>query len=80
MTAALTGLATTTLATACPCLKVAPPESSKPDGDGQPRDDGDPLEEASPQEGGAPPEERGADEAAAIEDQEAARAKADDAS
>jgi hypothetical protein len=51
--AALTGLATSTLATACPCLKMAVPESAEPHGDGQPQDDGDPMEEASPEEAGA---------------------------
>lgn len=55
--AALTGLTTSTLATACPCLKVLPPEPAEPKGDGQPKDDGDPLEDASPEEGGAEPRE-----------------------
>ena len=54
--AALTGLTTSTLATACPCLKIAPSEEPQnPDGDGQPKDDGDPVEEASPEEAGAEP-------------------------
>lgn len=70
--AALTGLTTSTLATACPCLKYAPSEPAQPDGDGQPGDDGDPLEEASPQEG-EPAEGEGAGEAAeAGEGEEAA--------
>lgn len=55
MAATLTGLTTTTLATACPCLKVAP---SEPAADGaEPRDDGDPMEEANPYEGGELPDE-----------------------
>lgn len=56
--AALTGITTSTLATACPCLKVdpGPPE---PESDGQPKDDGDSVEEASPEEAGAEDERSG---------------------
>jgi hypothetical protein len=76
--AALTGLTTSTLATACPCLKMAPATTpAEPDGDGQPRDDGDPVEEASPQEGGAP--EGGGAEAGAGAAEGAEAAEGEDA-
>jgi hypothetical protein len=51
--AALTGITTSTLATACPCLKIDTGPPPEPDSDGQPKDDGDSVEEASPEEGGA---------------------------
>jgi hypothetical protein len=60
--AALTGITTSTLATACPCLKIAPSEEPhEPQADGQPKDDGDPVEEASPEEGGVAEERSGAE-------------------
>ncbi|MCX4244436.1 hypothetical protein [Paraliomyxa miuraensis] len=59
--ATLTGLTTSTLATACPCLKVAPSDApAGPDAAGEAaepedaarQDDGDPAEEANPYDGG----------------------------
>jgi len=53
--ATLTGLTTSTLATACPCLKMAPSHPPPPDraeaGEGE---DGDAAEDASPQDGEIP--------------------------
>lgn len=72
--ATLTGLTTSTLATACPCLKVAPaePHGSPPAEDEQPHDDGDAAEQADPYEGGEPAEGQ-----AEAEDDAAADAEAD---
>ncbi|MCA9654780.1 MAG: hypothetical protein H6712_30590 [Myxococcales bacterium] len=58
--ATLTGLTTSTLATACPCLKMAAP--AEPDAAGpadaeaaeEHQDDGDSVEEASPADGEIP--------------------------
>jgi len=49
--ATLTGLTTSTLATACPCLKMAPSHPPPPDSEGE---DGDAAEDASPQDGEIP--------------------------
>ena len=67
---ALTGITTSTLATACPCLDVvAPPsEPQEPAAEAddktedEAQDDGDPVEEASPADGEIPPPVSGEDE------------------